>query len=174
MPKHQETNSETHRHCPAAMDSELAMAINIHRLLGPPPLSTGMRHVMVIVDRFSTAVRLIPMQDKYSARHTCHALITEIYARLGNPIEIITDRGPRPVSNYFTELQEAFGVHLLPSTAFHQNTNGSAEHTIKSVAQNLRAYNKRQNDWAIHLWRAEYASTMRRPSGLISHQMRSA
>jgi transposase InsO family protein len=126
--------------------------------LGPLPLSNDYRHVMVVVDRFSSATRLIPMHDKYTSRDICNALLLEIYSRLGRPTEIITDRGPQFVSNFFTEMQEAFGVHLLPSTAYHQNTNGSAERAIKAVTQILRAYtNRRQNDWADHLWRAEYA-----------------
>jgi hypothetical protein len=98
------------------------------------------------------------MPKKYRARDICHALITEVYARLGKPIEIISDRGPQLVSNYFTEMQKAFQVDLVPSTAFHQQTNGSAERAIKTVTQILRAYvNDKQNDWIHHLWRAEYA-----------------
>ena len=127
-------------------------------VLGPLPLSANMRHVLVVVDRFSSAVRLVPMQDKYTARDICDALLTEIYARLGTPKEIISDRGPQLVSNYFTEMQDAFGINLLHSTAFHQNTNGSAERTVKTVTHILRKYtNKRQNDWRHHLWRCEHA-----------------
>ena len=46
----------------------------------------------------------------------------------------------------------------MPSTAFHQQTNGSAERTIKTITQTLRAYvNAKQTDWVDHLWKAEYA-----------------
>ena len=45
----------------------------------------------------------------------------------------------------------------MPSTAFHQQTNGSAECTIKTITQTLRAYvNAKQTDWVDHLWKAEY------------------
>jgi hypothetical protein len=126
--------------------------------VGPLPVSGNMKHILVVVDRFSSAVRLIPMPDKYRARDICDALLKEIYARLGKPLEIVTDRGPQLVSNYFTEMQNAFQVELIPSTAFHQQTNGSAERAVKTVTQILRAYvNQNQNDWIHHLWRAEYA-----------------
>jgi hypothetical protein len=126
--------------------------------VGPFPASGGMESIIVIVHRFSSAIRLIPMHKGYRARDICQALITEIYSRLGKPHEIITDRGPQLVSSYFTEMQKAFQVDLLPSTAFHQQTNGSAEKAVKTVVQILRAYvNERQNDWITHLWRAEYA-----------------
>ena len=46
----------------------------------------------------------------------------------------------------------------MPSTAFQQQTNGSAEHTTKMITQTLRAYvNAKQTDWVDHLWKAEYA-----------------
>ena len=74
------------------------------------------------------------------------------------PQEIISDRGPQFVSNYFTELHQAFGVHLSPSTAFHQQTNGNTERAIKKIAQVLRAYvNSKQTNWISQLWKAEYA-----------------
>ena len=41
---------------------------------------------------------------------------------------------------YFTELHHLFGIHLSPSAAFYQQTNGSTEWTTKTVAQVLRAY----------------------------------
>ena len=45
----------------------------------------------------------------------------------------------------------------MPSTAFHQQTNGSAECTIKTITQTLRAYvNAKQTNWVDHLWKAEY------------------
>ena len=77
-----------------------------------------------------------------------------MYCYHGIPQEIISDQGPQFVCNYFTELHQAFGVHLSPSTVFHQRTNGSAERAIKKIAQVLRAYvNSKQTNWVSQLWR---------------------
>ena len=74
------------------------------------------------------------------------------------PQEIISDQGPQFVSNYFTELHQAFGVDLSPSTAFNKQTNSSAERASKTIAQVLQAYvNSKQTNWVSQLWRAEYA-----------------
>ena len=127
-------------------------------VLGPLPLSSGYKHVLVVVDRFSSSVRTAPLKDRYTARDICDALIKHVYSRHGIPREIITDRGPQFVSNFNNALHQSYGVDLLPSTAFHQQTNGSAERANKSVTQVLRCYvNAKQNDWVEHLWRAEYA-----------------
>ena len=53
----------------------------------------------------------------------------------------------------------------MPSTAFHQQTNGSAECTIMRITQTLRAYvNAKQTDCVDHLWKAEYAHSNNAPS----------
>jgi hypothetical protein len=127
-------------------------------VLGPLPLSSGYRNILVVVDRFSSFVRMIPLPKNYGARDICNALLSKVYCYHGMPQEIITDRGPQFVSNYYSALHEAFDTKLMPSTAFHQNTNGSAERAVKTVTQMLRcAVNKKQNNWVDLLWKAEYA-----------------
>ena len=80
------------------------------------------------------------MKKKYTTRDIVDALISKVYGYHGIPQEIISDRGPQFVSNFFRELHEAFDVHLMTWTAFYQQTNGSAERTIKTITQILRAY----------------------------------
>ena len=127
-------------------------------VLGPFPPFKGFEHALVVVDQFSSLVRLVPMKKKYTTQDIVDALISKVYCYHGIPQENISDRGPQFVSNFFRELHEAFDVHLMPSTAFHQQTNSSAERTIKMITQILRAYvNAKQTDWADHLWKAEYA-----------------
>ena len=126
-------------------------------VLGPCPPSKGFKHTLVVVDRFSSVVKLLQMKKKYTTRDVVDALISKVDCYHGIPHVIISVSGPLFVSNFFRELHEAFDVHLMPSTAFQQQTNGSAEYTIKSITQTLRAYvNAKQTDWVDHLWKAEY------------------
>src|SRR5436853_2670962 len=121
-------------------------------VLGPLPLSKGYRNHLVVVDRFSTAVRTAPLPYNYTTRDICDALIKHVYSFHGTPQEIITDRGTQFVSNFSMEMHKSFGVLLMPSTAFHQETNGSAERAIKSITQVLRNYvNTKQTDWVDHI-----------------------
>ena len=98
------------------------------------------------------------MKKTYTTQNNIHALISKINCYHGIPHKIISDQGLQFVSNFFRELHEAFDVHLMPSTAFHQQTNNSAECTIKVITQTLRAYvNAKQTDRVDHLWMVEYA-----------------
>ena len=99
--------------------------------------SKGFEHALVVVDRFSSLVRLASMKKKYTTRDIVNALISKVCCYHGIPQEIISDRGPQFVSNFFRELHEVFDIHLMPSTAIHQQTNSSAERTIKTITQTL-------------------------------------
>ena len=127
-------------------------------VLGPFLPSKGFEHALVVVDRFSSLVKLVPMKKKYTIRDIVDPLISKVYCYHGISQEIISDRGRQFISNFFRELHKAFDVHLMPSTAFQQQTNGSVERTIKMITQTLRAYvNAKLTDWVDHLCKAEYA-----------------
>ena len=107
---------------------------------------------------YSSFIRIVPLKKKFNTRDIVEALISKIYCYHSMPQEIISDRGPQFVANYFTDLDQAFGVHLSPSTAFHQQTNGSTERAIKTIDQVLGAYvNSKQTNWVSQPWRDEYA-----------------
>ena len=106
-------------------------------VLGPFPPSKGFKHALVMVDRFLSLVRLAPMKKKYTTQDIIDVLISKVYCYHGIPQEIISNRGPQFVSNFFRELHEAFDIHLMPSSAFYQQTNGSTECTIKTITQTL-------------------------------------
>ena len=60
-------------------------------VLGPFPPSKGFEHALVVVDRFSSLVRLVPMKKKYTTRDIVDALLSKIYCYHGIPQEIISD-----------------------------------------------------------------------------------
>ena len=63
-------------------------------VLGPFPPSKGFEHALVVVDRFLSLVRLVPMKKKYTTRDIVDVLISKVYCYHGIPQEIISDRGP--------------------------------------------------------------------------------
>ena len=60
-------------------------------VLGPFPPSKGFEHVLVVVDEFSSLIRLVPMKKKYTTRDIVDALICKDNCYHGIPHEIISD-----------------------------------------------------------------------------------
>ncbi|GJT39781.1 putative reverse transcriptase domain-containing protein [Tanacetum coccineum] len=66
-------------------------------------------------------------------------LSTEIVARHGVPVSIISDRDGRFTSHLWQAFQEALGTRLDMSTAYHPQTDGQSERTIQTLEDMLRA-----------------------------------
>nr|GEY09012.1 putative reverse transcriptase domain-containing protein [Tanacetum cinerariifolium] len=65
--------------------------------------------------------------------------LKEVGTRHGIPVSIISDRDPRFASNFWRSLQNALGTRLDMSTAYHPETDGQSERTIKTLKDMLRA-----------------------------------
>ena len=55
------------------------------------------------------------------------------------PASIVTNRDPRFTSHFLGALLDALGSKLKFSTAFHLQTNGQSERTIRTLEYILRA-----------------------------------
>ncbi|GKC53427.1 putative reverse transcriptase domain-containing protein [Tanacetum coccineum] len=75
----------------------------------------------------------------YKMDRLARSYLNEIIARHGVPISIISDCDSRSTSRFWQSMQEALGTHLDMSTAYHPQTNGQSEHTIKSLEEMHRA-----------------------------------
>jgi Chromo (CHRromatin Organisation MOdifier) domain len=71
---------------------------------------------------------------------------------------IVSDRDSRFTSKFWKTLWELLGTRLALSTAFHQETDGQSERTIRTLEQMLRAHtNAKQDNWDEDLPYAEIA-----------------
>jgi transposase InsO family protein len=118
----------------------------------------GYKYVMVVIDRFSSAIVLVPLRENFTAKDVADTFLRNIYPRYGLSDSIVSDQDPRLTSNFWTAFHRAVGIELIMATAFHQNTNGQVERAIKTISQMLRIYTqKTQGSWYSHLWRVEHA-----------------
>nr|GFB32581.1 putative reverse transcriptase domain-containing protein [Tanacetum cinerariifolium] len=65
--------------------------------------------------------------------------LKEVVTRHVIPISIISDRGPRFVSNFWRSLQNTLGTRLDMSTVYHPETDSQSERTIQTLEDMLRA-----------------------------------
>ncbi|SJL18797.1 uncharacterized protein ARMOST_22398 [Armillaria ostoyae] len=101
------------------------------------PDSNGYDALLVVIDRFSKAIILVPCNKDLSAKGWVRILRDHVYARHGMPQVVISDRGPQFISKFMTELYRMLDIKQNASTAFHPQTDGQTEHINQEVKKYL-------------------------------------
>ncbi|GKE31457.1 putative reverse transcriptase domain-containing protein [Tanacetum coccineum] len=104
-----------------------------------PRSSSGYDAIWVIMDRLTKSAYFLPIREDYKTEKLERIYINEIVARHGVPVSIISDRDGRFASHLWKALQEALGIKLHMSTAYHPETDGQSERTIQTLEDMLRA-----------------------------------
>jgi transposase InsO family protein len=104
--------------------------------------------VLVVVDRFTKFAWYIACKKTTSAEELAMLLITHVYAVIGTPKNIVSDRGSVFTSEFWSNLCWFLGVRRKMSTAYHPQTDGQTERQNQVLEYFLRAYvNWNQDDW---------------------------
>ena len=113
---------------------------------------------MVVVDRFSKMIHLIPFKELPNAEETARAFIKNIFRLHGLPDDIYTDRGSQFTSELWLELMEKLGIQSKIATTDHHETVGQVECCNSFIVQYLRCYSRAffHDDWIEWLHLAEF------------------
>jgi len=131
---------------PLSMPKTLWEEISID-IIGPLPRSEDKDAILVVVDRFSKMIRLVPTTTSISSSEVARIYRDDIWKMHGIPKKIISDRGPQFTSTFMGELCKALGIKRAMSTAYHPQTDGQMERINQEVEVFLRHYiNYRQDD----------------------------
>ena len=126
-------------------------------MIGPLPKSEGKDAIVVVVDRFSKMIHLIPTTTSLSSTGLAELYKSGIWRLHGIPRRIISDRGPQFASKFMKELCNALGIERNLSTAYHPQTDGQTERINQEIETYLRSFvNYRQDDWVKWLPMAEF------------------
>ncbi|GJV58319.1 putative reverse transcriptase domain-containing protein [Tanacetum coccineum] len=104
-----------------------------------PRSSQGFDTIWVIVDRLTKSAHFLPIRENDPLDKLARLYLNRIVARHGIPASIICDRDGRFTSNFWKSFQKALGTDISMSTAYHPETDGQSEMTIKSLRTLLRA-----------------------------------
>ncbi len=122
------------------------------------PQSEGFTCILIAVDRFSKACRLIPLKGLPTALETAEALFHHVFRNYGIPEDIVSDRGPQFISHVWKAFLKLLGISVSLSSGYHPQTNGQTERKIQDIGKYLRAYcHDNQHSWNRFLPWAEYA-----------------
>ena len=106
-----------------------------------PKGSQGNDMAMVIVDKLSKLIKIIPMVKTAGTKECADTILREwICTGKGLFTTIISDRDTRFTSGLWKEIMRTMKVQTAMATARHQQTNGQAEHAVKMTKTCLRAF----------------------------------
>ncbi|MBW0487724.1 hypothetical protein O181_027439 [Austropuccinia psidii MF-1] len=95
---------------------------------------------LIIVDRFSKSMKLIPCHKKDTATDNSLLFSNNIISNCGVPKIIISERDPKFTSEFWTNLYDMLGTKLSFSTAYHTQKDGLAERMIQIMEDILRRF----------------------------------
>lgn len=126
--------------------------------VGPFPESNGFDYLLLVIDRLSSMVHLVPTNTTAKATDIAWLFMREIVRLHGLPHSIVSDRDRKFISRFWRELHRLLGVQLLMSTAYHPQTDGASERAVRSAVQILRsAVRADQTDWVEKCPMVEFA-----------------
>ena len=92
--------------------------------IGPLPESLGFDSILVVIDKFTKYVMVIPVNTELDMSGLIEVLNKEIFICFGLPKKLISDRGVLFTSNELKEWCSKIGISQNLSTAFHPQTDG--------------------------------------------------
>ena len=112
-----------------------------------PFTEDGFNQILVVIDRLRKHITLIPAKATHSAKDTARAFNDRVVRVQGIPKNIVVDRDPQWTSKFWTALSNHLDIKMRFTTARHQNANGLAKSTVKTVKKMLTTVlNSRSGD----------------------------
>ena len=93
--------------------------------------------MLVAVDAHSKWPEVIIVNRTTSAKTV--AVLREMFARNGLPLQLVSDNGPQFCSEEFQQFMATNGIKHTRTAPYHPASNGQAERLVQSVKQSLRA-----------------------------------
>ncbi|GJY26034.1 putative reverse transcriptase domain-containing protein [Tanacetum coccineum] len=120
--------------------------------------SSGHDAIWVIVDRVTKSAHFLPIREDYKMERLARLYLSEIIARHGVPISVISDRDSRFTSRFWQSMHEALETRLDMSTTYHPQTDGQSERTIQTLEDMIRAcITHFEGRWDFHLPLVEFS-----------------
>ena len=126
--------------------------------MGPLLKSNNFDYLLVVIDRLTSQVHLVPTTTMITARGIVWLIIKEVVRLHGISESIVSEWDTKFTSIFWKELNRLMGSKLLMSTAFHPQTDGVTERANRSIAQILcTVVSSDQRDWSSKCLMVEFS-----------------
>ena len=95
--------------------------------------------VWVVVDILTKSAHFLPLKKSDGVDQIVVKYMDKIVRLHGIPSSIVSDRDPRFTSRFWKAFQKALGTRVNMSTAYHPQTYGQLQRTIRTLEDMLRA-----------------------------------
>lgn len=117
-----------------------------------PRTKSGHDNILVIVDRLTKFVVLIPTTIGIDSKGTAELVFKHIICKFGLPREIVSDRDSKWTSSFWEEVCRQMNIKRAMSTSYHPQTDGQTEIMNQILEIALRCYvNPQKDDWDTYL-----------------------
>jgi len=104
--------------------------------------------ILVICDRFTKQVYIIPTTKETNSLGLAHLYQDHVWKLHGLPNTVITDCGPQFVSGFMRELNKILGINTKLSTAYHPQNRQTDGENEPGAGANLRMFmDYHQTNW---------------------------
>ena len=133
-------------------------SIGIDWIVKLPCTQSGYDAIMVVIDRFSKLIHLVPTHTSATAEDVAKIFIDRVVRLHGLPNTIVSDRDAKFTSVFWRTVCELWQVRQAMTTAFHPQTDGQTERVNRMLEEYLRHYvSPMQDNWDQFLPMAEFA-----------------
>jgi len=119
--------------------TECWQSISLDFVFGLPKDGRGNTGVLVFVCRLSKMVHLAPCSENIDAAGSATLFLEHVFKAHGLPETIVSDRDPRFVARFWSELFRRLGTRLTMSTSDHPQTDGQTERVNRVLEDILRS-----------------------------------
>jgi len=122
------------------------------------PEAQGYDAILVICDRFTKQVHIIPTTKEMNSLGLAHLYQDHIWKLHGLPNMVISDCGDQFASGFMKELNKILGINTKLLTAYHPQADGQMERLNQELEQYLRMFmDYHQTNWPEWLAIAEFS-----------------
>ena len=122
------------------------------------PLSGEYDAILVIVDRASKQVILIPCDIYITSVQLAQLFLIHVFSKHGVPSHVTCDRGKEFISAFFRSLGELLNMKMHYTSGYHPSADGQTERMNQTVEQYIRIFcSYQQDDWDKLLPLCEFA-----------------
>ena len=108
----------------------------------PLPKDDGFDAIVTMTDHLRANIQIVPCTMTTTAEEFVFLFFDRWYCENGCPLKIISDQDKVFISKFWKTLMKLPGIHYKMLMSYHPQTDGSSEHSNKTVIQCLRFHVK--------------------------------